>query len=327
MRIHKEDQTAAIAFLYNYGHLQFPNGVEQDIPEVLTKLKPSARAEFDKVKMAVHKSGLSYRDPCVQKALLSYQVVDEQFDLIAPAVHDGKQMDVNGEMGPATEFAMNLPRCGHPDHSPPADIGMAVGRGNWPRCHGVGDYHAVSVKIANSPPSFLAPHFEEVKKRVTEAYAEVGLLIHWDGRSPVNIDFSFVNRSSGWIGLAIVGQNQGCNSRIWCRYLASYRGGSSAESIIQQWTTLIKHELGHNTGMSHFRGGVMNPSIVNGLPTSFRGDPTFNTLTSKFGGERVPTGPEDNSREMWLAWKYADGKYEDITRIRTGSGDVGGWPT
>lgn len=321
------DYAKIIAFLFRYGHLECPFGNVQDIPAVLSSLTDEEREDPKAIESAVTKSGLTYRDECVVQAVRSYQTLETQFDLVAPAVHGGKAMSITGEVGPATEIVMGLERCGHPDYRKPGEFEPAVGRGNWPRCHGVGDFHAVSVKIANSPPSFLAPVFDEVKRRVTEAYAEVGLLVHWDGRSPINIDFSFVTRSSGWIGLAIVGNGQSCNDRIWCRYLSTYRGGSSDASITTQWTTLIKHELGHNCGMSHSRGGVMNPSIVNNLPTSWKGDPSESLLTSRFGGQRVPTGPGDDSPKWVIARKYPDGRYEDVTTIKVGEDSGGGWPT
>ncbi len=316
----------AIAYLFVYGHLEQPFGVPQDVPHVLAGMPKERRQEPETVAAAVHASGLTLRDDCVVQAMRSFQSLDNQFDLVAPAVHGGRPMDVNGEMGPATSLVMGLQRCGHPDYERPDDVAEAVGRGNWPRCHDVGDFHAVSIKIANSPPSFLAPLFDRVKERVKQAYAELGLLIHWDGRSPVNIDFSFVSRSSGWIGLAIVGNGQSCNSRIWCRYLSSYRGGSSDEQIVTQWTTLVKHELGHNCGLSHSRGGVMNPSIVNGLPISWKNDPSEGLLKTRFGGVPVPMGPDAENRKLALGWEYSDGRFERISYVPVAGGG-GGWPT
>jgi hypothetical protein len=54
--------------------------------------------------------------------------------------------------------------------------------------------------------------------------------------------------------------------------------------------TLIKHELGHNSGLGHSRGGVMNPSIINGLPVSWKNDPSESQLRKWYGGEPVPGG-------------------------------------
>lgn len=307
-----DNPKSIIRFLYATGHLEAPFGVEQGDLDY---------AEVGK---------LTLKDDIVKEAVRSHQALDANYDVMAMAVHH-RECIPDGDVGPATQLVLDLPRCGEKDYRTKRHIqeemavGEAVGSGNWARCHDVGDFHSASIKLANSPPSFLAPHFDEVKRRVVQAYAEVGLLWHFDGRSPVNIDFSFVNNSAGWIGLAIVGTNQGCNSRIWCRYLATYRGGSTDESIITQWTTLIKHELGHNCGTSHTRGGVMNPSIVNGLPTSWKGDPLHSWLVNRFGGVPIPTTP-DGGREMVLAWKNSNGTFDVISKVPI-SGGGNYWPT
>jgi len=141
----------------------------------------------------------------------------------------------------------------------------------------------------------LVPVFIKVLRNVQKSYAEFGqwfvfvengidLLTGETHNETPNIDFSFVTRSSGWIGLAIVGKNQGCSSRIWCKYLSSYQGGD----VVNQWTTLIKHEIGHNTGQGHTSGGVMNSSIVRGLPIIVPpSDPSYQYWKTQFGGEIV----------------------------------------
>lgn len=184
-----------------------------------------------------------------------------------------------------------------------ADLAQpAIGVGNWKGCHGIGNFHCAIVKVNQAGlPSFLKPVFLEVLKRVQQAYAEVGLLFRFtslEGQdlltgenvgSQSNTNMSFVSSSDGWIGLAILGNNQGCQDTIWCKFLNTYQGGNSAEAIITQWVTLIKHELGHNCGRNHTNGGVMNPSLVNGLPTLWvPGDPSTSWLKAQFGGVPVP---------------------------------------
>lgn len=255
----------------------------------------------------------------MKEALRSHQSLDANYEAFAEALHH-RAINPDGECGPATQLVLDLPRCGHPDYSAADDIAEAVGSGNWKRCHGVGEYHSASIRVTNSPPSFLAPLFDEVKKRTVDAYAEVGLLLHFDGRNPRNIDFSFVGSSTGWIGLAIVSNNSTCSSSpIWCRYLSTYRGGSTNEAITTQWTTLVKHELGHNTGMGHTNGGVMNPSLINNLPTSWRGDVAWNQLAQRFGGQPVPREPEGD-RELWLGYKNPDGSFDPVTRVHNSGG-------
>ena len=133
--------------------------------------------------------------------------------------------------------------------------------------------------------------FLQVLRNVQREYAKFGQLFRFiqNGRDmltneqfdgSIQIDFSFRNRSDGWIGLAIVGRGDTCSGRIWCRYLSTYR----PSNVVREWTTLVLHELGHNCGRGHTRGGVMNPSIVQGLGAWNENDPSYQWLKGQFGG-------------------------------------------
>lgn len=266
-------------------------------------------------------------DEVVVKAMISMAKADmTRYTRLVLEKH-GRQPTFDGVIGPAIEAMVanedGVGRCPVPDFAPPPGVvfafddpdlqkvvermqadgpAPAFGSGNWKGCHNVGEFHSAAIRVDKSGlPSFLAPLFLQVLKNVQAAYAGVGLLFRFiatDGKDMltgdsfagnINSDMSFVNSSSGWIGLAIVGQGETCSSKIWCKFLASYKGGSSDASIVQQWTTLLKHELGHNCGRSHTNGGVMNPSIVNGLPTEWvSGDPSTSWLKGQFGGVAVP---------------------------------------
>lgn len=266
---------------------------------------------------------LSITDPVVVQALRSLSLMDPaRYAEVVVAKHM-RPPDFDGQFGPALQEFVQLGRCPVPDHAPPPGVVFAfddpwiqqvvermqknaaepVGSGNWPQCHGIGNFHCAIVRVdASLMPSFLQPIFKDVIVRVQQAYAGVGLLFRFiseagidlltgdnlSGES-VNSEMSFVNSSDGWIGLAIVGQNEQCSDKIWCRFLNTYKGGNTPDQIITQWTTLLKHELGHNCGRSHTQGGVMNPSIVNGLPAEWvPGDPSTSWLKSQFGGVPVP---------------------------------------
>lgn len=271
-------------------------------------------------------SRLTARDSAVIAAFRSYAKSDATRYTQQVLEAHGRTPWFDGELGPALQAMVTHPegRCPVPDHAPPPGVTFsfsdprlqavvermqqdavlpALGIGNWKSCHNVGDFHCAVVRWDQTRmPSHIGPVFTQVLTRVQRAYADVGLLFRFvddgmidlltgddlDGLT-VNIDASFVNSSDGWIGLAIVGRNERCQDNIWCRFLASYRGGQSDAAIITQWTTLLKHELGHNCGRSHTNGGVMNPSIVNGLPAEWTvNDPSTNWLRDQFGGKAVP---------------------------------------
>lgn len=266
-----------ISVLEKTGHLRNPFGVPQVVTAVGAPGYPT-----------------SLQDPLVVRAVQSYQ------SFMAPAIEPliakhyperaSASVQVDGQVGPAMQELFDAPRCEYPDHGinhPDA----AIGSGSWKSCHDIGNFHSASVQIDRSNlPSFLAPVLDEVLRRVTAAYDEIGLRFYFDARSPIQTVLSFVTSSDGWIGLAIVPNGAlSCSSNpIWLQLLATYKGGNTNEAIVTQWTSLMKHELGHNCGLSHSSGGVMNPSIINNLPVSWKGDPSEQLLRSRFGGVAIP---------------------------------------
>ena len=229
----------------------------------------------------------------------------------------------DGEIGPAMTKFFNediQKRCPVPDYAAPkgvvfqfADPALqevalamqhaepALGIGNWKNCHNITDAHCAIVQVnPGNMPGHVQPVFNDILRQVQKAYADVGLLFLFvDGNkkdiltgtvveSNVNIDMSFVRKSDGWIGLAIVGTNQTCGSRIWCRFLATYLGGTTPAQIIQQWVSLIMHELAHNCGFGHTSGGVLNAFLINGLPGIWApNDPATPKMKQAFGGVPV----------------------------------------
>jgi hypothetical protein len=227
----------------------------------------------------------------IQKFQASDINVSRYKDTIGPPLVE------DGIMGPATLYAMSLPRCGQVHTAAATDL--AIGSNRWKGCHGGSDIHKAVVRVDESNlPGFLRPVFVEVLRRVRNAYAKMGLLFVFMGPSGdylgnetpsgANIKFSFT-RGDGWIGLAIVGNPgiQRCDSTIWCRYEYRYQ----PSNIAREWTTLINHELGHNCGLGHSRGGKMNPSLVAGLPPDWTtDDPSHGSLSSWFSGVPIDLG-------------------------------------
>lgn len=243
--------------------------------------------------------------------------------------HHGRMPEFDGEFGPAMDDLLaTKDRCPVPDYAPPLGLSFgfadpqvqevfevlqtnqtlpALGVGNWKGCNNLSDVHSANVRwdLSNIPDFLLNGVFAEVLTHVQKAYAGIGLLFNFvdkdnvdlvtnqkrDDISHIHIEASFVRSSNGWIGLAIVGKNQTCSRTIWAKFLNRYKGGTSRAAIIQQWVTLIKHEFGHNTGMMHTRGGVMNSILINGLPFHWpKTDPAFDYLVRHFSGVPVDIG-------------------------------------
>lgn len=238
-------------------------------------------------------------DGVVVAAARSYQQFLSQSLEPLAARHHGRMPVCDGEIGPATAELMAQPRCGCPDFAA-ADSGAeaATGSGSWPPgCKPeLAEHHAITVSVSErGMPAFLKPVFATVWANTDAAYAEIGLtLIRDDGNRAANIQVSFEPLSGSTIGLAIVGRGQTCRTSIWAKFDPGYQPAN----VVREWTSLVKHELGHNMGLSHSQGGVMNPSIVPGLPVSWRGDPSEPILARWFGGQPVPTDPQ--GPEMWV---------------------------
>jgi hypothetical protein len=239
---------------------------------------------------------LKLTDRSVSIAMASYQeFMAVDFDRFS-AVHHNRPGVCDGDIGPASMDLLLMERCGYPDYEPAREE-AATGRGSWPaNCHpdwpGV---HTFTVQVNKSGmPSFLGDKndpnslFEQCFQRQREAYADMGIVfVREDQNNKANTLVTW-QRGAGWIGLAIVPSQFSCGLRIWAKFDHSYQPGQ----MFDQWSRLLAHEFGHNMGMSHSRGGIMNPSITSGVftPTAWRGDPSEPILKRSFGGEPVAIG-------------------------------------
>jgi hypothetical protein len=236
---------------------------------------------------------LNLHDAPVRIAIQSYQ------EFFAPdldrfsAEHYGRIGVADGEVGPATMDLLTMERCGYPDYT----IEAANGSGSWPaNCRS--DYpgvHTFSVQMNKSGmPSFLQDVIEPAWDLVRQAYANMGILFLREDDNPKANTYVTWQRGAGWIGLAIVPRSPRCGERIWAKFDNRYRPGQ----LLDQWARLLAHEFGHNMGMSHSRGGIMNPSITSGkfTPSAWRGDPSESILRRYFGGVPVNIESPDDPK-------------------------------
>ena len=284
-----------IDFLDRYGHLRNPFGESRELNPAM----------------------LTWNSQAVRDALESYQSFHaEPLERIAVGIFGTAGKLVTGELDPPTKQLLATSRCACPDYG--AMETAEAGSGSWDGCHNIGPFHCATVAFMNAPPAHVAPVFDTIWNRVVDAYAEVGLLFQKVQPTEfANIQVSFVELGGSTIGLAIVGSNEGCQSQIWARFAPSYKPAN----VLSEWTTLLKHELGHNCGLQHSQGGVMNPYIVAGLPVSWKGDVSYGLLANRFGGQPIPRTP--TSRTLVLAWQLGPNQYEVIKTLDTNKPPTG----
>ena len=233
---------------------------------------------------------LRLTDASVRTAIQSYQeFMAADFDNLSLEQH-GRIGIADGDVGPATERLLTMERCGCPDYEMATDGHVEeAGSGSWPsNCRA--DFpgvHTFSVQMNKSGmPSYLTSVIEPAWELVRRAYANMGILfLREDANQRANTYVTW-QRGNRWIGLAIVPRSPRCGDRIWAKFDNRYR----PSDLLNQWARLLAHEFGHNMGMSHTRGGIMNPSITSGpfTPTAWRGDPAEPLLRRYFGGVPVP---------------------------------------
>ena len=199
--------------------------------------------------------------------------------------------DADGIIGPATQRLLQVERCGVADYAMATD---EAGRGSMPPgCdpERPGIHTWTNSVDKRRMPGYLQPVFEAAWDLMVASYADIGLLMtREDGNQNANTTATFENLGGSTIGMAIVGRNLQCRTSDWLKLSTSYR----PQDLVNQWARLIAHEEGHRVGMSHFRGGTMNSSIVGGTydKNEWRGDPAESQLVRYFGGVPINIGDE-----------------------------------
>jgi hypothetical protein len=265
---------------------------------------------------------LKLTDASVKIAIQSYQeFMAGDFDKFSLEEHDRIGI-ADGEIGPATAKLLAMDRCECPDYALET-IEAANGRGSWPvGCHKdlFPANHAFAVWFDRPKmPSHWRTIFDEAWGLVRAAYANIGMaFFEVLDRAKANTTVTW-ERSRSWIGLAIVPRNPSCGDRISAKFDNAYGSTMQRMQMVWQIARLMAHEFCHNMGLSHTRGGIMNPSIVGGpfTTTAWRGDPSEPALVRLFGGVPVniggpkpdPKPPTDSVPPLDAAGLYFDGSF------------------
>jgi hypothetical protein len=251
------------------------------------------------------------------KALIaSWQQLDINVSRLVAAFH-GRELEADGDVGPASEAVMRMARCAMPDYAPPPEASFhyddpelqkAVesyqqfaeeykgGNGSWPKgCDpNVANYHSVVVRLDSSSASTHQKGIlKDVLKMVEDTEAEIGQSVRHvvDGSytNPQH-DVKFQYIAGGVIGFAYFPTPNTCQQTVTARIDNSF---NASTPVLAE---LLTHEYkGHSDGLEHSRGGIMNPSIGNpSVRASWKGDPHQQTKFRYFGGVAIPSGPSPN---------------------------------
>ena len=210
-------------------------------------------------------------------------------------------------------------RCPIPDWSPPNGVTMpefsidpetqtemeavvesmrenATGRGSWPvpgcdvQRPDRANEHSVRVNIDTTKASTHQKDIlNKVLKLVEACEAEMGQsvrhILNGDPQEAEHdIRFEFI--AGGVIGFNYFPQAGTCNQVVKGRLDNSW----NQPALIT--ATLFIHEYkGHGDGLRHTNGGIMNPSIRNINPLSWKGDPHEKTKRRYFGGDPIEGTP------------------------------------
>lgn len=262
-----------IAWLWQFGH--FRNPIFASTAEV-------TEADLSK---------LTLSHPHVRSAVASIQALDAN---LGPMVfrHHGRELQIDGDIGPATRDLFDLPRCGEADYG---SDNAATGIGSWPvpGCDPLRKNrqreHSIRVNVRTRGMPYSLAYFWRFIKIARECAAEMGLAARYILDSPdpsrdceINVEFE---RQAG----SVIGWNEfptpgTCAQTIQGRIDPGWTPGEPVYDA-----TLWEHEqLGHGLGLRHTRGGIMNPSILRFSRLTWKGDPHERTMRDYFGGVPVP---------------------------------------
>ena len=277
-----------------------------------------------------------------QRAVRSIQSLDINCETLCQKKHN-RALTVDGDVGPATVDLMRQPRCSCRDVMPievtqaamqwRADVGLAtglatntrrgliLGSGSWPTPGCDEDdpdrstVHSVRIALNIQRMTLSREYLNSAIEAAEKAGWEVGLRPRYiinGSPSEAEMDIRFQRLAGSVIGWNEFPQAGTCRQTIDGRLDTGYRPGGS-RGFMWFANLLVHEQFGHGVGLSHTRGGIMNPSIVLVDPVSYKPrDPSLARMTRFFGGEDVtpsidppppPPPPDPEDPVGGIPWK------------------------
>ena len=259
---------------------------------------------------------LRITDRVVQDAAASIQSLDLQAELLVHKHHDGRALQIDGDIGPATKELLTKPRCGCPDYRRDDE---ATGSGPWPvpGCDPMrknrAKEHSIRINVNTAGMPYSLDYWKSFIGRTVRCAAEFGLSARYilDGDpSKAEIAVTFASLADDGSGIpedAVIGRNYFPQRGTYNQTIKGWITTRWNPSSIILHSCLWMHEqLGHGAGFEHTRGGIMNPSILPIDPLTWRGDPHESRARDWYGGEWVrdegptiptPQPPEDGPQQ------------------------------